>query len=223
MSRSDYGTMPTGGIKQFNEQYYGDLIRNGSGPDNYQQYKKQEWICDTSNKFANIPALGSYSDGYTLTNYGSTDMPGGLTHIILTYTYTSLTPPDDTTVEQSSYLEEPIQRHPSFADNAGTAASPLNGALFDPDTGAFTGWEASSPYAGMDTYIVGSTNVTVTQYSTSEFSSQADDIGTKQAPSGYGGSDWLLIASNRAKQGYYFTISNTYLKSAIGWDSDWYD
>jgi hypothetical protein len=47
---------------------------------------------------------------------------------------------------QASLSANPIETHPNFVSSlGGSPGSPLNGAVFDPTTGAFLGWPAGSP------------------------------------------------------------------------------
>lgn len=61
--------------------------------------------------------------------------------------------------------QEPIETHPDFLEFAGTPGSPLNGAVFDSETGEFIGFtDLENDLAGTRSYIVPSVLVTLTFY-----------------------------------------------------------
>ncbi len=135
----------------------------------------------------------------------------------ITLTYGTLTDsggglPATAYVETSSTMEKSIKTHPSFASWS---------ADWDPETEAFK--PGTSKY-GIETYFVGTTQVTRTDYYSTQPSSDKADIGTRQSPgAGYGSSaDWLLVASNRRKDGYFYAKENTYLYDVEGWNTDVY-
>jgi hypothetical protein len=248
MSSYSYGNLSTSGslppyvstncIKQISEKFYGDLLRNGDGPNNYQLFHSIDLVTDASNVAACVPALQTPDGaGYILSNYTTETIPGNLAKITLTYSVLSAYSPDPTGNEQTSTKQVSITEWSKFTDaslGAGTGASPLNGAIFDinPDTGIvdanspFLKWGPGSPYIGNDTFEVASILYTYTEYSTSEFSSDSALVGTIQtpdaAPSLGSGGNWLLIGSNRGKNGYFYSLANTYQSSVPGWNTTIY-
>lgn len=61
--------------------------------------------------------------------------------------------------------QDPIQTHPNFADFAGTADSPKNGAYFDPDSLEFVGFtDPTNRFCGTSAYIVPSVMVNLSFY-----------------------------------------------------------
>lgn len=122
--------------------------------------------------------------------------------------------PSTTFDEQTSYVELDIRQHPNFAS--------LKATGWDDEKGEFL---PSSPHYGITSYIVGSTQVTVTTYHRSQPSSSYALVGTKQAPGGgFGGTNnWLVIGTSRKKSGEnLYAKEITYLYSAKGWSSDIY-
>jgi hypothetical protein len=224
----------TAAIKSVGEDFYGSLLRSSDGPNNTQQFHKVILTTDASNVDACIPALGTGDGlGYILTDYSSPTIKGLLATVTLTYSALSAYTPSPTATEQSSTRQVSITQWPDFAANAGTGAAPLNKAIFNinPKTdvvdadSSFSGWEPTSIFAGNDTYEVGCISYTYTEYSTSEFSSDADSLGTISSPSGapdLGDGNYLLTASNRGKQSYFYFKSDTSVGSNPAWNTTIY-
>jgi len=103
-------------------------------------------------------------------------------------------------------------------DLAGTSSYP-----YFTSQSVFKQWAPSSPYVGNDTFEVASISYTYTEYSNSEFSSDADLLGTIQTPIGApalsGSGNWLLNGSNRGKSGYFYTKNDTYVGSVPPWNT----
>jgi len=224
----------TASIKQVSDKYYGNLIRSGDGPNNIQAFHSIEVITDTSNVLNCIPALGAGDGGgasgsnYILTEYNSEPMKGQLAKVTLVYSIFSEYDPYPTYNEQSSTKSIPITQWENggstFATIAGTGAAPLNGAIFDGNsaTSSFQSWNPTSPYAGYENFECANISYTYTEYSTSEFSSDSDILGTIQTPTGApalaGSGNWLLVGSNRSKTGYFYTLANTYNGATPKWN-----
>ena len=222
----------TASVKQVSDKYYGNLIRSSDSPNNYQAFHSYEIVTDTTNVLNCIPPLGSgdgsgeSGSGYILTEYNSEPMKGQLAKVTLVYSAFSEYTPYPTYTEQSSTRQVSITQWADFVTYAGTATAPLNGAIFESDSGVFQGWAAASSFAGNDQMEVGSINYTYTEYSTSEFSSDAEILGTIQEPTGApvlpGGGNWLLAGSNRGKSGYFYNLSDTYVGSTPEWNTTIY-
>jgi len=171
--------------------------------------------CNYADRASYTPALNSfYPDDSTFiaTSVERNRKPGGLCEIVTTYTAPATELPDTTYTEQSSQIEVDIREHPNFSDWADD---------WDDDNERF---KLSSSKAGIKSYIKGTTTVTVRSYYNSKPSSNRSDIGKIQNPgSDYSGSsNWLMIGSNRSKQGPIWVKENVYLYSAKAWDSDIY-
>jgi hypothetical protein len=230
----------TKAVKNWKEKFYGSLIRSSDSPNNYQQFHLVTLQCDSANVGSCVPSLGA-SDGlgYILTDYDTDGQKGQLATVTLTYSVQSAYTPNATAVEQSSTRQVSITQWSGFASTFGNGTAPTNGALFKPDsngnfsvTSSFDGIApylsdgTTNPYAGNENYEVATISYTYTEYSTSEFDSDADLCGTIQTPAdaptlGSGG-NWLLMASNRGKTSYFYTKANTYVASVPPYNSTIY-
>lgn len=123
--------------------------------------------------------------------------------------------PSDLVDENDSTSEEPIERHKKFNDND---VFPTDEKIFDVN-GKFIGFTWDSPWFGTTKFVVGSKTVTITQYSLTPFSAVDSRLGKLDNPGhGYGDEGkWLLITGHRGKQGIYYTLTLTWLYSAIGY------
>ena len=90
----------------------------------------------------------------------------------------------------------------------------------------FQTWGSGSAYIGNDQFEIPTISYTYSEYSTYEFSSDADLLATVQTPTGAPtlatGGNWLLMGSNRSKTGYFYTKSDTFLSNVPGWNSTIY-
>ena len=138
---------------------------------------------------------------------------------------------DDGVLEVIGSLStEPIETHPDFqtASIAGTSGSPANGAQYDSD-GVFTGFAASSDFAGVDSYLVPTVLARHTYPDNSLPSGTLlGNIGTIQTPSHPdivtpAGRTWLLshVSYRRAGNSYEITEEFT-LSGPGGWNTDIY-
>lgn len=180
-----------------------------------------EKVCQYADRAANTPALFSaFADdsNYKLTEVRQ-ERQNTLCKITLTYTYdvtadaiSTLSTPATTYVEQSSTIEAPITQHPKWKD--GTWNEEFNATK--------DGFLPSSDKHGIESYLVGTCTVTVTNYSITKPSSLRGSIGTIQDPGGdfTGESKWLLIGANRTKQGGFWAHSKTYLFRPIAWSNE---
>ncbi len=119
--------------------------------------------------------------------------------------------PATTYDEQTSYVELDIRQHPNF--------STLKATGWDDEKGEFL---PTSPHYGVTSYIVGSTQVTVTSYHRSQPSSSYTMVGSRSAPGGgFGGANnWLVIGTSRRKVGEnLYAKEIVYLYSAKGWST----
>lgn len=122
--------------------------------------------------------------------------------------------PSTTFDETTSYVELDIRQHPNFAS--------LKSTGWDDEKGEFL---PTSKHYGVTSYIVGSTQVTVTSYHRSQPSSGYQSVGGVGAPGGgFGGArNWIVVGSGRRKVGEnLFAKEIVYLYSAKGWDADIY-
>lgn len=123
----------------------------------------------------------------------------------------------------SNTSDAPIETHPKFVDEiGGTAASPLNGAVFD-DDGKFLGFAADSEFAGVDSYLVPSTVYRKTTPTASRPSSVADVGVIGSAPIGGGDKNWLFISRTWRRDGAVYEVSEEYMLSGPGgWNNTIY-
>ncbi|SDU31089.1 hypothetical protein SAMN05444156_3220 [Verrucomicrobium sp. GAS474] len=76
---------------------------------------------------------------------------------------------------QKSLVTIPVQQASNFAQVAGSAASPQNGAIFDTSTKAFTGWKSGSAYEGLLT--LDATKIVVTETSVTASPKDGPSVG----------------------------------------------
>lgn len=120
--------------------------------------------------------------------------------------------------------QEPIETHPYFVDFAGTAAAPLNGAYFDPESGEFVGFtDPESDLAGVRAYIVPSVMANVSYYSHYvPYLSNVGRIANFAPPNLYrppNVRNWLLIGSPYRQIGNVFQTTLQLLGSGPnGWN-----
>jgi hypothetical protein len=140
-------------------------------------------------------------------------------------TYRGLVGPEDlaSSTEEiiTSTSEAPIETHPHFTSViGGTAAAPLNGAVFDKD-GKFTGWKSDSPYAGKESYLIPSTIYRKTS-PTRTRPLDIGPVGTVRAPGIGGGSldsNWMFTVRSWRRDGGVYDVSEEYMLSGPGgWD-----
>lgn len=130
----------------------------------------------------------------------------------------------DVTLEINASLE-PIESHPRFIEFAGTPTAPLNGAVFDTDTGGFqyfapTIEDEINPFAGIRSYYMPITNLSNNSIENQWLpAAEVQTIGTISAPTGSapalpGDRNWLYTgASVRNIGNIYFEVSRTYAAS----------
>lgn len=172
--------------------------------------------CDWDSRNSNTPDIGDIEEDMLLVSASQEQAQGGLCKITLIYenSVSALADVPSTTYdEDTSYIELSIQQHESFS---GWSAD------WDEEKGEF---KPSSDKYGITSFIVGSTVVTKTEYSTSQPSSRYNDVGTLEAPGGgYAGSNnWLIIGCSRRKisDGLY-ARETKYLYSAKAFNTDLY-
>lgn len=157
-------------------------------------------------------------------------------------TYPSPGLPDDVVVEDGNVLEIDIRRHPFFdAIVVGNGSWPegatmrdlydwRNGQIWATDTvpakgedetGAevdleFAGDAVPEAIRGMSSYLVGTGQVTVVEYSYSTPTSVLEESGKRSVPPGYSGTvaNWLLLSASRQQAGAYWTRRLVYQYSA---------
>ena len=119
--------------------------------------------------------------------------------------------------------KEPIETHPLFQEFAGTAASPINGAAFDPDTDAFLGFfdPVIKELFGATHYLVPSTMVEVSYWQNTVPSLQRrmsirTSIQGFRKPTDV--KDFLLLDIPYRQIGPFYQVSEQYLGSGpLGW------
>lgn len=213
--------VPTASAKQSGESFSGTLIRGSDSPNNTQQFHTIPYVTDVSN-LGNMPELGDGDgEGYILTEYHGESETGELATVLLTYSAQSAYTPFPTSTDQASTKEVSITAWPDFATAFGNGAAPLNGAVFasSQSTAQFLYFLPDAAYggsnfAGWETFPVATCVYTYTDYSTSEFDSDAELCGTIQSPDGSPptlpeGGSWLLDNSGRGKTGYFYCLTNT--------------
>lgn len=178
-------------------------------------------VTETVHSSANVPntSIGDDIDSEIVTTVENESYGAGLTKQTVTTETRSLVDsttgveqvPATTYDEQTSYVELDIRQHPNF--------SSLKATGWDEEKGEFL---PTSPHYGVTSYIVGSTQVTVTSYHRSQPSSSYTLVGTKAAPGGgFGGANnWLVVGTSRRKVGEnLYAKEIVYLYSAKGWDN----
>lgn len=136
-----------------------------------------------------------------------------------------------------STAEEPIATHPDFETFAGTAAAPLNGAVFiDPETGkpttdnakgVFREFSMSGDKAGVEGYLSPGASWSEISFSSTRPSGMGD-IGEIDEPAGsepsFGsGRNWIYSGANYRRRGNIYEVRKTWLLSGRnGWDADIY-
>lgn len=222
-----YGTLPTADLND-KVTFSCNLPRGNSGVSSNGKIVVEKQ-CNWTDRTSNTPALlSSYSadSTYLLTEATQERLAAGLCKIVLTYskdisddTASGASVPATTYVEQTSRVEVSIKSHPKFRDGVNDWYLEWDFEKDDWDeNGAF------SAKQGKTSYITGVTTIIKTEYSTSKPTSARDDIGKLEEP----GNEWtesghyLLMASNRSKQGGFWAHQKEYQYSVDEWDSDFY-
>jgi hypothetical protein len=173
------------------------------------------------NFFNLMPARGSSSSdfpNFELASWQAKKEPPYLA--ILTLTYKIASASDTTPVpptefnESTTSMEKAIPAHPDFEEKFEQ--------FWDKEKGEFL---QDSPYRGISSYSVGTTQITITEYFRNKPSTLREEIGTLRNPPGEGGSGngkWLLIGSNRSQRGQFWSRDNVYLYNRDKWNADIY-
>lgn len=124
--------------------------------------------------------------------------------------------------------QEPIERHPKFAELAGNVAAPVNGAKFDPVTWEFLGFtDPDYPeFYGLTNYITPNILVYRTYYSF-RAPSQGNVLEVRGSIPGVrkpqNVKDWLLLGIPIRQIGPLYQITEQYLGSSeAGWPREVY-
>lgn len=133
----------------------------------------------------------------------------------------SLPPGDEEMVVSTQ--EQPIETHPLFVTVlAGKPSAPLNGAIFDgtsDTTSAFLRFAATSPYAGIESYL--SPTMTYRRNYSSYSRPDITSVGFIWIPTnapGSGGRTWLCTGVTWRKYGGYYSVNEDSLLSGVnGW------
>ena len=125
--------------------------------------------------------------------------------------------------------EEPIEAHPDFAEFAGSEGSELNGANFDPTTGAFLGFSANGgSFAGVRGYLDGKPTLRKTWYSDKAADGIDNVMKTFRIPSGMvpglpSGANALKTNWGNNPIGNFFELWEEYsVSGALGWNPSIY-
>jgi len=132
---------------------------------------------------------------------------------------------------------DPIETHPNFADFAGTADVPLNGASFD-DDGRFTGFledtydDTTPQFRGLEYYLTPSTQITVS-YWTDKVPNLKTRLQVYTKIPGVGGRDlkvpedvenFLLLDTPFRQVGAFYQVTEQWLGSGPqGWNTEVYE
>ena len=173
---------------------------------------KVSWLAESPNRGAGHPV---YPDAKLESKSAKTATPAYLVDVTLTYraagTDDGAEPEPGAVLPTERYTETVsegtanIEEHPDFS-TFGTVA---NGAIFDSE-GKFTGWIATSAYAGRLTFETGSVTRSKTNYSWGKPSSVSNSLN---AVSG----NWRVSSGSVQREGIYWskTINEKY--NPNGW------
>ena len=122
----------------------------------------------------------------------------------------------------TSMSEAPIETHPNFVTQiGGTAAAPLNDAIFD-ENGEFKGWKATSQFRGIESFLIPSTAYRKTTPTRSRPTS-VGAVGSIVSPgigSNVPGANWLFTCRSWRRDGGVYEVSEEYMLSGPGgWNS----
>ena len=205
MPLTKYGTIPVSGIRTSDTYTYAETSTT----------RVTSYLFDIATGSPPAPNIGIPNNGWTNTGVAQEPQGSG----VVKYTYTSIASvvaiPPTTYQESTTYNELDIRQHPNWA--ADFAAD------WDEDAEAF---KPSSPFYGVTSYIVGTTNVTKTVFSATQPNPQFATVGKTEAPGGdyTDASKWLIVGTSRSqKSESLFAVDTDYLYSAIGWNSTIYD
>lgn len=119
--------------------------------------------------------------------------------------------------------EVPIETHPKFQKWAGTAKNPKDGVF---EAGRFIGWQPTSKFYGIVSYLSPSVEVSVTRYESNE--PDLSDLGTivnsaQGLPRVTGRRNWMLVSMPYRNSGEGFQVTYVYMLSGkSGWDKEIY-
>lgn len=135
--------------------------------------------------------------------------------------------PSTREVDNTTYEEVDVRLNPAFSSVTAAERREIEAALLENRAPSGLGATATTLYekllGGVTSYIVGTTERTVTEYSWSEPSDVTSDVGTIDAPPGVISSSWLCVSgSKQLEGGGYWSRTKTHRYSANGWDSDLY-
>lgn len=119
--------------------------------------------------------------------------------------------------------EVPIETHPKFNKWAGTAKAPKDGVF---EGGRFIGWQPTSKFYGVTSYLSPSVEVSITRYESNE--PDLSDLGTvvktaQGLPKVGGRRNWMLVGMPYRSSGDGFQVTYVYMLSGrAGWDKEIY-
>ena len=216
----------------------GSLTRAVAQPDrtvtlknDYQLEGDVQWTCDSAFE-SSLPGLFSaHPDDPRLILFQSSITRSRNARTIMSANYIGIAA--DPTPYQISWPssggQDPIETHPNFADFAGTPASPLNGAVFDPENDQFLGFfDNTSNKMGVSAYLVANPQVYLSYWTYRRpnpnklFSIRGGLPTNILEPSSV--KNWMLIGQPYEKIGELYHVTEQYLGSGPnGWDTDIYD
>lgn len=134
--------------------------------------------------------------------------------------------PEQIQIENVSAEEIDIRRHPNYDAVSDADRAEVEAALTENRATTATG-AALELYQkllqGINSYVVGSLEVTQTDFYTTDPGSQAGSVGTLIYPDGYSPSTlWLCVGASKQRQGAWWVRTLVLRYSARGWDSDLY-
>ena len=159
-----------------------------------------------------------------------------LAEVTVTYRGIPEEPPEDFWSVESSTGQEAISTLKNFKDIAGTPDEPINGAIFNEETGIFEGFGPDAPddLRGVTGFLSPSVVLAVVRYEESSVPSDVDDVGKiSPPPSGLGSQlaaayssgdqNWLKTAAPAVQYGPFWQIRERWLRSGDnGWNTDIY-
>jgi hypothetical protein len=176
-------------------------------------------------RIGTLPQIGStHPDDSRLKQFQRNITYAPNSEVIMTASYFGLTL--SKTAETISYSggqnNDPIETHPDFESFAGTQGAPLNGAVFDDDTGEFIGF-ISGDYQGVQYYLTAATVISLSYWTDSppvlknRMSIVASLPGFVTPPDVV---NFLLLDSPYRQIGtWYYQVTEQYLGSGVkGWD-----
>ena len=146
------------------------------------------FLVDKNKALSNPPKIGDPHPHDTRARVMSYTLTGGATQHEYGVEYFGLAanPTKSIYSYYTSLSEEPIETHKFFGQFGGTAASPATGAIFDPTTKLFDGFNdlADEELIGVRGFLTGQPSIRRTFYTTSVFTGLEDITKTRDVKPG---------------------------------------